>query len=256
MKNIDEAIELTVDAQVALLSDNYLEEGLKEVTIAKLNDLVATHKKNLSRITKHLESKGIRVGLLLNESKKIAKKYVNLIKTHQKKNTDPVEVGKQIGKQIGSDLKNAIKSSVKTYKEMSTPEKVMAILLVCLLVVALNTVLSHLLNFVLKNEELGDYLTAVIVAPLTEESSKAYFASIGVPWLGSTIVYGGEAITYVIRMAIAGISIPTAIFWRAIGLTFHYTTQALQLRGQEEGWGKSACLLSVILHATYNALVA
>lgn len=105
------------------------------------------------------------------------------------------------------------------------------------------------------------FLVACVVAPLTEEALKAYFIEMGIPWLGTSIFAGIEAIQYVTMLMIGGMGAMKAVLTRTLPVLLHFGTTAIQKKindspkeGEEDKKFFMAYAAGVGIHAMWNIM--
>ena len=251
--NITEAADASVEAYIYLFTEqSMLTEGIKDLTVSQINNMQTGTANLMKKVEKALESKGVRIGIVKKRAKRAATKYSGIIKAHEKRGTDPKIAARSLVKAMAIDLKDTVKEVYEDFDDFTLGEKVLMGILVFIGILYINTMLGSIFFIITQDPKIAGALTAIFVAPIVEEAAKKYFAEWGMPWIGTGIVFGLEFAMYVVQMALAGITLGKVIILRVVGLIMHFTTQAIQVKGKEEDWVKTAYVVSVLIHATFN----
>ena len=188
-----------------------------------------------------------------------------------------IDVGKTYKKILADNVSNASPEKIKEYFDKNffkiftdcmtaftraTKGEILIGVLALLVVIVINSVLAIIFT-VMFGPLTATAITAIFVAPLTEESGRAISLRAGgvnslSAFTASINVF--EFVTYVQDMLRKGVKLIVAIPLRIIGALFHSFLQTLQLKGYaEELQGKkdggiNSLLLAMLIHGLYNFL--
>jgi hypothetical protein len=218
---------------------------------------------------KHIETTLTQHGVSVNKLKSAGKGIKNKLLKYHKQGLKPDQAGKEIMK----DLLKAGKSEfMKVKKKFDLKaeaaegiKKVLISIAFYILIVLVNTVIALALSasgMFIFNPMMLMMIIGVVVAPLVEESVKNYFIQKDMPWIGTGVVFGIEAITYVFMLMNAGFALPGAILVRVITLLMHFSTTAVQkvimskakTPEEEVSYAWAGWVAGVMIHATWNTL--
>jgi len=238
--------------------DNFLEEN--EILLEKidLTKLKSSFKKHLDIGEKILKKHKIPV----NELKKTGKKIAKDIVAGYKKNIAPDKVAKKIQSEIVKKVRK-----VAPKESLSLPKKVVialiAIMVVIMVQISLMATIAMVFGGILgMSPVIAGSISAIILAPVTEEALKAYFIEMKMPWVGTGLFAGQEALLYIFTMVMAGMSFPMALLIRGLAVAMHFLTTYIQtkirtkfpMEEQKEKGKFLGFLAGVGLHATWNAI--
>lgn len=162
------------------------------------------------------------------ELKRFGKILSNKVTSLYKKGVPVEEASNVITKDMTNYAMKKIKTLLYRYEEMSLTEKILLSLSFFIIVGMINGLAADLVYSITGDAEASHYITAIVVAPMTEEGIKNYFIEKGMPWVGTGVVFGLEFLAYVLMMIKGGISIGKALIARLIGLLIHFTTTFIQ----------------------------
>jgi hypothetical protein len=217
---------------------------------------------------KHIETTLKKHGVSVSNLKAHAKGFAGKLETYHKKGLTPDQASK---KMVGDLFKVAKDEIVKVKKKFDVAamaqegaKKVLISIAFYIIIVVVNTAIFIAMAKMGVNPFMLMPITAIVVAPMVEEAAKNYFIQKNMPWVGTGVVFGIEAVTYVFAMMSAGLSVPAAIITRVIALLMHFGTTAVQkaimkqkdnMTPEEESkymW--AAWVAGVMIHASWNAL--
>jgi len=190
--------------------------------------------------------------------KKLGKTQGKRLKTEFKKGTTPEELGKKIAKSSKDFIIAQAKKAVNSAKGLTITEKVAGGILAFMIIIFINTMLMTLLTGLL-SPPVVTQVVAVVIAPMVEEAAKTYFIKIGMPWIGSSIVFGLEAIMYIMNLVMAGAKVSKVIILRLTALLVHFSTTYVQKKIIDKNGDESTSLYvawacGVAIHASWNTL--
>jgi hypothetical protein len=106
---------------------------------------------------------------------------------------------------------------------------------------------------------IGMNIVAIVVAPFLEEALKRVAVLSGKPFLVTGIFAGIEAIDYVVRLTLMGMSLPKVILLRGIGIMLHFGTMLIQkyfvkksVETGESYKSDTGYFLAVAVHSLFN----
>ncbi len=158
-----------------------------------------------------------------------------------------------------TDFMKEIKSIVGN---MSLPKKIMLGVIVFIIVVLLNTLFMQMGVTLLAKYGLSlDTTIALMVpiaGPLFEEAAKNFFIQIKMPWVGTGVVFGMEAMMYLYRFWKMGKLSLQNVISRVIALGFHFLTTLLQKKYIDKHPDKvfTAYLIGFMCHFVWNCVPA
>jgi len=198
-----------------------------------------------------LKKFGINKNNIITEAKKTSSE----IKAYYEKGLTPEKAAQQMKMKMASSVTKIFKHSVKKVKVMNMEEKAQLAIVSFIIILYIHSIVGFLVG--LFAPEIANAVVAIVLAPITEEAAKNYFVSVGMPWVGTGIVFGIEFLIYFIQLALAGIKVSRIIALRAAGLAMHFTNQAIQKKIIEMGDGDArfaAWLAGYIIHVTWNIM--
>lgn len=208
---------------------------------------------SMTKLEKWLEDKGIPI----SEIKKLVKTAVSKIMRILKR----IKTKKQ-AKQASKELQTVFVNSVKNLRDASFLEAVAESLATIVVVIFVNSIVAGLVIAILSlmvgpviAPKLGMAITAIIVAPFTEEVAKNLALRNNYPWLYVTFFAWAELLMYV------SAGVPFVI--RLLPLAMHYATVWFQKYMYEKGLesGKSedesastGLKLGIVIHSLWNTM--
>jgi hypothetical protein len=191
--------------------------------------------------------------------RKLGKKQGELLRKEFDKGTTP----EQLGKKIASSVKNFIieqgKKAVKSFKETEFKKKILVGILVLCIIFYTNSLLVYLLSLVL-SPSMVTPIVAIVLAPLVEEAAKTFFIKKDMPWVGTLVVFGLEAVQYIFMLILSGATITGTLILRLATILMHFSTTYVQKKiidKHEIGDKKAeyiAWATGVGIHAAWNAV--
>ena len=251
--------------QQQILIDNYLgyiQTYERTQVIAELDylvEIIAIDKlKNLTQkqlkfAEKTLSKLKINVGALKVKGAAVGRR----LKADFDKGKTPEQVSAQLTKQIAKDIKNSLKRSKEAIYKLSLGKKIAISIVALLIVFYVNTMLATLLTLVISNPATVGKVVAIVIAPMVEEAAKNYFIQQGMPWTGTAIVFGIEAIQYILTLIfVGGAKLTKTILLRLTSLLMHFSSTFVQKKIIESGEDREfiAWTVGVGIHASWNAL--
>lgn len=212
-----------LDEYVSSLVEDILEE---RISIRKIKEKSDFLRKESEKI---LKEHNISVSTLHTKGKLIGKKLVKQFE----QNKTPKETAKVFSKLINSVVLSVIGpalSKIKKIGKYAKDQKLLMKVAITIMALAVLTVVqgAMVIPLTMSLGHVGSIVSAIIVAPFTEEAMKTYFIASGMAWSGTGIFVGVEAIHYIIRMTAAGFTLPAAIGIRAVAAVIHFTTTLVQ----------------------------
>lgn len=210
-------------------------------------------------------------GIAPEKLKMAGKNAVKKFRGYYDKGLKPKEASKQITTEILKVAQNHIqkaisKSSIGKKAQDSEVKILIAIaaFIVILIMQGAITGLMALAGMPFGMGSVATVLLVIVIGPMIEEAVKTWFIEKNMPWTGTAVTFGIEAILYINSMMMMGASLPAALIARAVALLMHFATTAMQKviidkaptsKPEERanylflGW-----CAGVLIHASWNAL--
>lgn len=192
--------------------------------------------------------------------RKLGKKQGAMLNKEFKKGTPPDQIGMKVAKSVKGFMYKQAVAAKQQVGELETTEKVVVSFLSFFVIIFISGLLAGLMMPVITNPLLLMQVTTVVIAPLVEEASKTFFIQAGMPWLGTGVVYGLEAVMYVVQMLMGGVSVAKALISRAVALMMHFSTTYIQKKiiDTSDADESQALFLAwsagVAIHAAWNLM--
>lgn len=177
-----------------------------------------------------------------------------------KKDYDKGMSSDQASKQITSDAVSVVGKALYQVKdkvlEMSMGEKILVGICAFLIIIYINTVLGSIAVLTL-GPEIGSTIISVIIAPMVEEAAKNFFIREKMPWVGTSIVFGAEALHYIYQLFHAGLGgLSKILILRLAAILMHFSTTYIQKKIIESGEDREfiAWIVGVGIHSSWNIL--
>ena len=245
----------------AILMDGYL--GYIQLTEKDymLNEGI-TPQRVTTFVTKQIngiENKLKKFGVNVSQIKRKAKSMVPMLKREYEAGKSIDEVSKILMKAARQTVISYLTKAKHEIAEFGVSEKIILSLAGFIIILFIN---SFLLSFAsaFLNPQLALNITAIVVAPMVEEAVKNYFIQMNMPWIGTSIVFGIEAIMYIMTLASKGLNIPKTVIVRLVSLLMHFTTTYIQKKVIESSKSEidksqkifTAWIIGVGIHASWN----
>ncbi len=247
----------TVDQYLNYIDESYIitEFERMELLSEKLSfdKIISTTKTKLLKV-EQIVGKHTDVSKIKSAAKSVVGKYKSKVMKLHKQGINPEKAGLELSKEIGRDIKKIILKTKDDFLELGTGKKIAIALGMFVVLIFLNTLILAVIFSIIREPKVVTYISCVIVAPLTEELLKQYFIQKGMPWVGTGVIFGIEAVIYVAKMMMIGMNIPKAIIMRIAGLLMHFTTTAIQKTFYEEDEALAGWIIAVFIHASWNAI--
>ena len=221
---------------------------------SKIDKKVITHKAKIKKIEGKLKEKGIDPDFIKTVTTKHVKQAIKQIH----KNNDV----KNIAKISLNHFSNAV-DEVKGEIKKSVGEATLFSIGLLFVVVMINSFLLALLTILCVSFGLapifGFYLTAIFVAPLTEEYGK--YISIKYDSVGSYFIFFNtlEFFSYIFQLVGSGMSLTLAILLRSLPVLMHALTTTIQYRMRKnakkedkEEASKLGLIAGIMIHFFWN----
>lgn len=193
----------------------------------------------------------------LDPIKKLGKKQGEMLRREFKKGTSPEQLGIKVAKSAKSFMIKQVKQSYEKLAELNLGEKVLISIMAFFVIIFVNTLLANLLATVVSVETTIKVL-GLVIAPMVEEAAKNFFIQQGMPWIGTSVVFGIEAIQYIINLFFMGANVGKALILRLATFLLHLVTTFVQKRIIESGDEDESKALfiawaaGVAIHASWN----
>ena len=249
-------MSITVDNYLSYIDEKYIALEMKQLGLlaeaVDLSKLRLTYKKSIEKVKSILIEHKVNPDRIINMAKRQAGKYKGSLKKWHSQGVDSNVAGLKLSKKIGKDVIRVVKSTAEEYPDLKLGQKIAIAFVAFIIVLVVQAILSVILILLIRDAKLVVTIIAVAMAPLVEESLKSYFIAKGMPWIGTGIVFGIEAVMYVFKMMIAGMTVGRVLLVRAIGLLMHFGTTAIQKKFTEADHAFAGWILAVCIHATFN----
>jgi hypothetical protein len=238
----------------------YLAEGFN---LEKATEFVKGKQKH---IEKTLKEYGVSVDKLKSAGSVIGKK----LKGYHEKGMKPQEASKMIVKDMVTAGTGAMMKVKKKFDLAAAAaegaKKVLISLLFYVMIVLASSIIATILQmtgvFAIFGPAMSIMIMVIVVAPMVEEGAKNYFIQKGMPWIGTGVVFGIEAIQYIVSLMAVGMSLPSAIILRASSLLMHFSTTMIQkyimskatTPEEEQAAAWAGWVAGVMIHSTWNTL--
>ncbi len=250
---------IILESYLNSLNEEYFilnELKLNDFTIDKIQK---SFKHNLKTSEDFLKNRGINIDIIKNEAKKLKSSFIDMMDS----NINPEDASKK----ISSELSNFIIDNIKKFNikpdEKQNPslmKKLVLTYIILNIVVFLNTLFLTVMaeGFFIPPEK-AFALTAIVFAPIIEETGKAIALRSNFPYLYTGIFSFFEGLQYVIMLAVKGANIPLSILMRAVTVLMHFSTTIIQKYfydkfGSESNMTKVSWVIAVLLHSGFNSL--
>lgn len=251
-------MNITVDNYLSYIDEKYIALEMKRVGLlaeaVDLSKLRLGYKKGIEKVKSILIEHEVNPDRIINMAKKQAGKYKGSLKKWHSQGLGPNVAALKLSKEMGKDVIRVVKSVATEYSDLKLGQKIAISIVAFIVVLVVQAILSVILILLIRDPKLVVTIIAVAIAPLVEESLKTYFVAKGMPWIGTGIVFGIEAVLYVFKMMSAGMSVGKALLVRAIGLLMHFGTTAIQKKFAEADHAFAGWILAVCIHATFNVV--
>jgi len=241
----------SIERSHVITETDYLIEIISKEKLTNLT------KKQLEFIEKTLVKFKINISSLKSKAKQQAYK----LKAEFDKGKTPEEVSDKMMQHVSKEVKYALKKSKDKIKELSTTKKIVFGIIAFLIIFYVNTIISQLLLLVVSNPTTVVSIIALVVAPLVEETAKSFFIKKDMPWIGTSVVFGLEAIHYIAQLIFSGgAAIAKMAVVRLAALLMHFSTTYIQKKIIEKGEAEDkdrafiAWTVGVGIHISWNAM--
>lgn len=250
-----------IDQYLYLVQEIEQTKCLLEVEVM-LNEISLDDVKKYVSNMKIVENILNKYNVSVTELKRFGKTLSNKVTSLYKKGIPVEEASHEITKDMTNFTMKKIKKLIYRYEEMELSEKILLSIALFVVVGTIHGIAADLIYAITKDANAAHYITAIVVAPMTEEGIKNYFIEKGMPWVGTGVVFGLELLAYVFMMIRSGIEIGKALIARLIGLLIHFTTTFIQKKiidtaevGNEDDHEQKrliAYVTGVCIHAAWN----
>jgi len=241
----------SIEQSYVITETDYLIEIISKEKLTNLT------KKQLEFVEKTFAKYKINISSLKSKAKQQAYK----LKAEFDKGKTPEEVSNKLVLHVSKEVKNVLKKSKDKIKEISTTKKILISIIAFLIMVYVNTIISQLLLLVISNPSTIISIIVLVVAPMIEEASKNFFIKKDMPWIGTSVVFGLEAVHYIAQLIFSGgAAIARMAVIRLVALLMHFSTTYVQKKIIEKGEAEEkdrafiAWTIGVGIHVSWNAL--
>lgn len=164
-------------------------------------------------------------------------------------------------KRVGQLIKNCTEDSFKDVRglfkfDLRTPANLIAAFVFLIIIATINTIFLVYFGAMTSTPLAAMALTAVIVAPVTEEIGK-YLAIKGKMGSEFLLVFNiGEYLSYIAQGLAAGMNLTTIALIRIIPVIMHYYTAQVQVKAQRKDKELTGLSVAIIIHAVYNFIMS
>ena len=242
-------VEVQLNLNNLTLTESQIENLCESISfdkLGKVNQFVT------GRMEKILKSHKVNVSKIKTQSARLKN---DLIKLYEDGKT-PEQASKIMVKKASVIVKDAANKVIENAKDLDLSEKVMIGIIGFIIIIVINTaILGMLLRYA--GIQAATYITTIIVAPMVEEATKAYFIDLGMPWVGTGIVFGIELGMYMFTLISLGANKVRALLVRLITLLVHFTTTFIQKKivekNEDDETAKiKAWAVGVGIHMSWN----
>lgn len=230
---------------------DYLIEMISKEKIANMS------KKQMQYIEKAMKKLGIGIDYIKAQGKKMSKKI--------KSDYDKGKTFEVSAKEVTASASRVVSQAVEKAKDdilaLSTGEKILVAILAFLVIFYFNSALGLLVLAIVGDPVRTTAILAVIIAPMVEEAAKNYFIERDMPWIGTGVFAGLEALHYLAALIFGGASVIAKFaIVRMSTLGLHFATTAIQKKIIDKGKDVDkdrkfiAWLTGFGIHATWNTL--
>lgn len=250
------------------LDELFLNEGLSlDLNKSKVNKALKNFKYNKNRYIAQLNSKGIKVDSMITYSDKIGKELAIKIKKERFDKNGAKNINKLTTQAIVKIKRNLIVDIKNIITDVSGGDDVVSSIILLSIVICVNTMFSALFTILLGPVG-GNIITAVLIAPITEEIGKLVAVKIEKDHSGNiyNVIFNVTEFTiYVTSMLSTGISLPLAIGVRIPAVIMHTVNNFIISTGykkdiknghKEETAGSVATMITMCIHGLFNALAS
>jgi hypothetical protein len=249
---------------------NIVLDFFKNISKSQIDKAISVNETNQENIKKLLKEKNIDFDKYESYIKKEATKIALQIKNSSFNEScfildeGNIQLAKNstLAKQINNTIETSFFNIFTTlYDDLQKKDAELTIT-IFLIVALANDFFVILFTILTGSLDIGKYLTAIFIAPITEETGRRYLLKKGAD-LGYYTLYINtfEFITYVILMMINGTPILIAISIRLFVALLHHFWSSLQKYGYikdiklgktPEEAGNTEYILAIVLHSIYN----
>jgi len=237
-----------VDYDKILAEQEYLIEGVNKDDIDKISK-----KFNL------IKKISAKYGIYEKEIKKMVSSAEEKVMDLYESGVQPKEAGEKLSSLLKKEIVKKIKSVHTKYKygQLRADEKILIAIAGFIIVFAVNIMILKLLAASSLSQIKAIYIASVILGPIIEESLKTYFIAKKMPWVGTTVAFGIEAVQNAFMAIQMGGNIAKVIILRTAALLMHLTTTFIQKKIIDNYDDDSkaifiAWLSGTVVHMTWN----
>ena len=230
-----------------------------------MSNLISSPKEYLDKRVKQYEKQRIERERLLNKYipvKKFKKDVLNISKKYIGRFRVAAENGRvgefdDIYRDVIGDIKNVLtgyllKIDVNDIKKVGWPFVMLLLSQLIMTIIIMTMIIAVFRIPPDRGIVMGTFITALIVAPVTEEFFKLYTMKSGYGPTALFLFNAFEFSQYVLLMIAQGISPIKAILVRLVTVIMHYTSAGTQKYFYDKDEEETGYRLSILIHSLFN----
>lgn len=247
------------------------DEILSESLFKNVKSSVVQFEFGIKKIEKDLDKNGIDTKSVKNITDKYAVKLKNLIGNYK-----AIESPKELeNSSKAPDITPITRMFANMFDEIfnllrfdekknTLGDKLLKSLIILLIVFVINSVIARLFFLLTKNFIIAMILTAIFIAPITEEIAKAISVKLGFGKEYYLVFNAFEFTQYISKLTKEGAKLSVAIFVRTFALIMHGINHLIIKAGYDKDKkngmddkqaGNLAMVTTMIIHACYNSFL-
>ena len=225
--------------------------------VAKVNtkSAISEYKKYLSFMTDKLSGHGIDVIKLKKDSIKAGEKLKSKMQSMYDKKVPPAKASAEFKQILSKHVSAIIKKHTPEKTNFDLTDKVVVGFMLFLTMFIVQFILFKLAVLLL-GVKVGLIVTAVLIAPITEEAAKSLALQKDIAY-GKTWTFGfaiTEMALYMIKGLSLGLAVVPLLIGRIIAVLFHMTTANIQAEYIEQNDTFAGYVVAVLLHSAWNLI--
>jgi len=206
-----------VDYDKLIAEQEYIMEA---ITLDDINKFT----KNLNLVKKI----SAKYGIYENDIKKMVGDAQSKVRAMYDGGVSPEDAGKKFSLLLRKSFIKKLQQTRAKYGELRSHQKIGIALAGFVAILFTNTVIGLTLMSSPVGPVVAMRIVTIIVAPMVEEALKTFFIAKGMPWVGTSIVFGLELVKYMFDGMRAGLNVGKFLILRIAALLMHFTTTFVQ----------------------------
>jgi len=243
------------------ITENYLsllliEEDIKSENLDASKMKTVVFDKMIKKMESKLDSHGIDINAIKKDAVYAAKNSYKDLQNMYEEKKDPKLASEKITGGLKRVFEKAVKNSSSILEKL--PEAVWVALCIYIKILLITTFVAFILLLITKDYNAVTRAVMLVVSPILQEYGKVIFLNLGMPYLGSAILYGFGVSRLLFSLIFSGGprgSLAKFTMVRAAMLLVNMITAHIHKKGKEMNKPHLAFVLAVLLNSAANLVM-